>query len=488
MHHHAETLEDLSHDSIGGAVAARAGGVILFPTLLAPALETPAFDAAAQLAYLEKAFAPVTVPIGPKATPVAPAGPPITANQPEKASNPEPSRIKERFWQVIKIAIAVALIAFFGWRPAQRLLYATSAEAIVNARIVTLRAPIAGTVGDWASDVKVGRLLLAGKAVFKLDDAQADRSRVDDMRRALDLRQLEQRTAQDKLAMLSGWRAELANQVNEFRNGRLKQLAAREAEYAADAAAAAEREDMADHAAARSDELASRGVQSNAMRERTEADGKVAVLSAEAARKRLEGVRVELSATQRGFFVGDTFNDVPASAQKLRDVELMIAELKSKLTEIDASIAVYKSHLALEIERFDRQSTASIKVPADGRVWEMLTSPGEVVQRGQDLMRILDCRTTVVTAGVDEATYNMVALGSRATFRFRGETVQHEARVVGLNGLATVSSNFAIQQNSLLREPYHVTIELQGLDEGEVCRIGRTGTVMFGGATSGGVS
>ena len=448
----------------------------------------PAFDAAAQLAHLEKTFAPNAAPMAREAKPASPSAAPVTEIKAAKPAEPKPFWLKERLSQIVKIAVAVALVAFFGWRPAQRLMYSTSAEAIVNARIVTLRAPIAGTIGDWASELKVGRLLVAGKSILKLEDAQADRSRVDDMRRALDLRQLEQRTAEDKLVMLTGWRSELANQVNEFRNGRIKQLAAREAEYAAEAAAAAEREDMADHAAARSDELASRGVQSNVMRERSAADGKVAVLTAQAARKRLEGVRVELSATQRGFFVGDTFNDVPASAQKLRDVDLMIAELKSKLTEIDASIAVYKSHLALEIERFDRQSTASIKVPADGRVWEMLTSPGEVVQRGQDLMRILDCRTTVVTAGVDEATYNMVALGSRATFRFRGETVQHEARVVGLNGLATVSSNFAIQQNSLLREPYHVTIELLGLDEGEVCRIGRTGTVMFGGATSGGVS
>ena len=52
-------------------------------------------------------------------------------------------------------------------------------------------------------------------------------------------------------------------------------------------------------------------------------------------------------------------------------------------------------------------------------MWELLTASGEQVQRGQDLMRLLDCNAALVTAVVSEAVYNRLQIGSRATFRLR---------------------------------------------------------------------
>src|ERR1700721_2865607 len=46
----------------------------------------------------------------------------------------------------LKIALGVGLVVAFGWAPLRAMLATTSVEAIVNARIETIRAPIEGIV------------------------------------------------------------------------------------------------------------------------------------------------------------------------------------------------------------------------------------------------------------------------------------------------------------------------------------------------------
>ncbi len=466
------------------------GRVVLFPCLATPIQQTAVFDAVEQLVHLKKSFEPSLPSIAaPELTADQPTIKPIAFEPSAPQARPKPpdkSKFKKHGIQALKLAIAVGVAVYLGYRPAQRLMYTRSAEAILNARVVTLRAPIEGTIGKWAADLKVGTRVVTGKPLFQIENRQADQSRVDDLQRMLELRDLERRTAIERLAMLTTLKIDLENQVREFRIGRINQLKAREAEYTADLAAAENREELADIALARTNELASKGVQTGAALQRSESEGRVAELASESLRKRLEGTRVELSAMQRGYFVGDSFNDVPASVQKSRDVELSIAELQSKVLELDAATHVTKTYLARESARYEKQATNTVEAPAEGRIWEMLISPGETVSRGQDMMRVLDCSSVVVTTGVDEAAYNSISLGQHATFRFRGDTMVHQARVVTLTGLGNVPSNFAILHNSPVNGAnYHVTVELSDLVEGEQCRIGRTGTVLFDTVSSG---
>ena len=60
----------------------------------------------------------------------------------------------------LKIALGVGLVVAFGWAPLRAMLATTSVEAIVNARIETIRAPIEGIVqapGDKTSELERGR-------------------------------------------------------------------------------------------------------------------------------------------------------------------------------------------------------------------------------------------------------------------------------------------------------------------------------------------
>ena len=120
-----------------------------------------------------------------------------------------------------------------------------------------------------------------------------------------------------------------------------------------------------------------------------------------------------------------------------------------------------------------------VALPVSGRVWEVLTAPGEQVTRGQDLIRLLDCSSAVVTANVSESVYNRLQVGSPVTFRPSTGGEDFAGTVVNLTGIAGAPANFAILPSTLVKESYHVTVAVPQIAESGECGVGRTGRVIF---------
>ncbi len=107
----------------------------------------------------------------------------------ENAVNKSPSATKGLINAVmarrfVKIALGIGLVVAFGWAPLRAMLATTSVEAIVNARIETIRAPIEGIVqapadknANWSATEAPPRLTI--------NNPYADRSRLDELRRDL---------------------------------------------------------------------------------------------------------------------------------------------------------------------------------------------------------------------------------------------------------------------------------------------------------------
>jgi hypothetical protein len=103
-------------------------------------------------------------------------------------------------------------------------------------------------------------------------------------------------------------------------------------------------------------------------------------------------------------------------------------------------------------------------------------------------MKLLDCGSAIVTAGVSETVFERLSLGQSATFTPRDGGPELNGVVVGLNGLAAIDSNSAIRQNALSREPYHVSLKFPELSNGFECRVGRSGLVKFNTETASSVA
>lgn len=386
-------------------------------------------------------------------------------------------------WRVVKTLIALAAAIMLGWTPLQRFLQTTSAEATVNARLVTLRAPIDGKVAMAPNSAGVGRAIDAGAPLLNIDNQRADRMQLDNLRRQISGLESERDALTHRKAQLEGLMGQLREQRDAFQNGRVKQLEARVAELTAQIAAATAKEEETKSALKRAERLKENGWQTDAALEKAQREHKVAVNTEESLRQRLVGTQVELDAARRGLFVGDSYNDIPRTAQRLDEVTQQVIDLDGDIEQKALRISQLQSELAQEEERFSLRSTANLTAPVPGRIWEVLTSDGEQVSQGQELMRVLDCGGVLVTAAVSEAVYNALRIGQPATFHLRGESEERVGHVVGLQGLASVPANWAIKQTALAREPYHATVEVPNLATGPDCHVGRTGKVSFDTAT-----
>jgi multidrug resistance efflux pump len=408
------------------------------------------------------------------------------ANLPGQRGLPSASLAKDlvRYWhshrRLSKAAIALLILVVVGWIPVRSLLETTSTEATVNARLITLRAPIEGQVEPAPGGLNAGTELVARQAALRIVNRRADRGRLDDLRRLIDQLENEREGVVTRITELSVLQADLSKQVRSFQDGRQRQLIERAAELASELAAANANREAAAKGLARVEPMAVSGSVSKATLEKYTRDARVTSEAYVAIEHRLAALQVELQAAQQGTFIGDTYNDRPRSSQRGDEVGQLIGELTANLRERDARIFSLHKELGDETKRHTQNSEAELAAPVAGRVWEILTAPGESVVRGQELIRLLDCSGVVVTATVSESVYNRLHIGQSATFRLRGEQTTHAGQIVGLTGVASAPANLAIQPSALAKEPYRVTVKLAESGEVGQCKVGRTGRVTFG--------
>jgi len=326
-----------------------------------------------------------------------------------------------------KAAIGLLLLAVVGWLPIRSLLQATSTEAVVNARLVTLRAPIEGDI-EAPAGLNVGTQLKAGDTVLRVINRRAERSRLDDLARLIDQIESKRASIASRITDMAVIQAELSGQLRSFQEGRLNQLKARAAEIASEMAAARANRDAAQQAPARVQPMANSGSIPTATLERYKRDAQVTAETYTAIEHRLSALQVELKAAEAGTFIGDTYNDQPRSAQRIDEIAQRLNELNANLRDRDTRLVTLRKELAQEEQRLGERATAVLTTPVAATIWEVLTSPGEAVVRGQDLVRLLDCSGTVVTAGVSEWVYNRLHIGRSASFVLRGESERTRAR------------------------------------------------------------
>ncbi len=380
--------------------------------------------------------------------------------------------------QVVKVAVGVGLVVFFGWMPLQTLLVASSVEAVVNSRIVTVRSPIDGVIVAAPSDFTTWSEA-KGAPLLRVVDDRADRVRLDDLRRQLADLEAERPSLVARRDLAQGALDDLTRQTRQFADGRVRQLNARIAALGHDLAAASARTLEADAAMERANALLKSGVMTVAELGRLRRDKTVAAEDEAAARLRLDEASVELDAANHGFFLGDSYNDRPDSAQRAEDMRLRVGDISAELQAHGARAEGLRADIADETGRYNKRSDVAVALPASGRVWEILTAPGEHVSRGQDLARLLDCASAVVTANVSESVYNRLQIGAPVVFRPSAGGEDYAGTVVSLTGAAGAPANFAILPTALLKEGYHVTVAVPRIAESGQCDVGRTGRVIF---------
>ncbi|MCX7304528.1 MAG: HlyD family efflux transporter periplasmic adaptor subunit [Hyphomicrobiales bacterium] len=363
--------------------------------------------------------------------------------------------------------------------PAQRLFQVSSVEAVINARLVTVRSPIDGIVGGGANPLQVGDTVSPGGSLLAIRNERIDRTAINAATDAL------QRAKDDRGALmieLDGQKKlqrDLQARIGQFRSNRVRLIDAQIREADARLTSALAIVSRAEVNLQRHTTLTGQGYMATSAVDDARRDMDVAQAAANEARARKAALLVEANALRDGHFFGDSYNDEPQSAHRLDEVNQSLSTLNGQIALQDQRIASAYAALQRAQEAFSIASEANLASPVNGQLWEILTAPGEQVVQGQDLARLLDCDEAIVTAAVSESVYNGLTLGMPATFTFSEGGAALPGKVVQLSGVSPASSNFAIMPAALTKESYRVAIAVQGASKDGACAVGRTGRVVF---------
>jgi hypothetical protein len=116
-------------------------------------------------------------------------------------------------------------------------------------------------------------------------------------------------------------------------------------------------------------------------------------------------------------------------------------------------------------------------------LWDALANNGEFVNKGQNILRIVDCATTIVTASVRESIYNRLTVGNPAQFQLRGVGRTYTGSVSRLagSGAKSIYETLAIAPSDEHLKRFDVTLVFPEMnaDPELWCTVGRTGRITF---------
>jgi len=382
---------------------------------------------------------------------------------------------------MLRVTIGSAVLAAGLYLVFGEHLAGVSADATINARLATIRAPISGEL-SFAVD-RIGTVVGSNERLGEINDRRADTSRISELSLRRDQLFAEIEEVRSRRRAVEAARKVLTTQVTAYKRGRIAQLQARidEAEAQIDVAEAQERE--AHQALKRARALRKRSVATAASLDKAEAAYKVAVKQREAARQRKAFLEVELSAARQGTYLGDSYNDAPYSWQQIKRLDLRLNELDAQLKSLQQRRAQITDQLANTRVRISRMSHADLRAPVNGIVWDFLANSGETVSKGQDLLRVVDCDSAVISASVSERLFNRLRRGDAAQFRLLGGDRAYEATVARLAGSGARGryEMLAVSASPEQLTGFDVLLSVNDPDfnAGQGCAVGRTGRVVF---------
>lgn len=372
-----------------------------------------------------------------------------------------------------RLFIGLAIIMLALWVIISEQMAGASANAVVNARLSTLRAPVAGQIS--MPPRALGSSIRLGEELASVVDPLVDNVRLHDLT-------MERGFAAAEIARLSLHIESVVAQI--------KDMEARLNAY--QSARIGEIETRLSHARARLN-LLERGLADNGLvtdlleegQAGDQGDPRIKGIALEYARERVAVLQIALRAAQSNVFVGDAYNDAPFSEQRRVELETVHYGLSADLANATARLDAVEARVLQERGRTTLLSGAPLNSNANGQVWEILAAGGETVQRGQDVLRLLDCDSTIVTVSVTESIYNRLTIGEAAVFRLSGDGRSFPASVIRLagSGAETVYQNLAIAPSQRHLERYDVALVVPTLrEEADLrCAVGRTGRVFFDG-------
>ncbi len=380
------------------------------------------------------------------------------------------------FGTVVRLAAATTLLAVAISVYGPRLVEERTREAVVEARVEPVRAPVAGVLRRDLGPP--GRAVAPGGLLAVVEDPRVERA-------AESTFAVELADARGRLAAVEAELARLGALDAALEARRLRALDVRlldaalvrrqvEARLAAARAVAAERRA---HLARIRRLRAARAVPEEELdrAERTFAEARSRVRELELERER---ALLALRALARGTLPAGA-QDVPGSRSRMDELALRTSELARERARLVARIAALREALVRERARRAARQRVVLRASFPAVVWRRDVSAGAEVGRGQPLGLLLDCRTLYVAAIVHQRNVGALEPGLPARARPFGETRWLPGRVVAVRAAPLAKEDgFAVALRPLEEDEAVVLVELDApdlaRDSARFCHVGRS--------------
>ncbi len=380
----------------------------------------------------------------------------ISRLHPEVVPNPDESGMR-----VSRLVLGAVIVAVALWIIVTEQMAGASANAVVNARLSTVRTPIAGEIS--MADRTFGGAVERGEVLASSVDRRPNAIRLNDL-------QMERAFATAELKRLEALATETRRVYTALqrRSARFteRQIAALELRLA--------------HAR---DRLRLLGIEAAAGNPASAMAGDAGTARQSRALEEVDLLENALAAAEDGVFIGEGYNDAPNAEQRRVELRTVLDGLQADLQAAGARLEALAGRVTAEQVAVNRVSAADIRSTVDGQIWEVLAADGERLQQGEAVLRLLDCESLVVTLSVTENVYNRLSVRDTGTFRLAGggETYPGTIGRLAGSGAATIYRHLAIAPSQRHLERYDVTLNVPGLsnDPDLDCPVGRTGRVFF---------
>lgn len=339
--------------------------------------------------------------------------------------------------QIVRLGVAVVIIVIAIWQLAPLTVSDIRPNGVVNAKLVTIQAPISGQLVRAIPDV--GEPIGAGAIVTRITDDTEPQALLAQLDGEYQLLRSRKTALVEKLSTLNGLRRELATRVTEMVSGSKESLRYKiieaEARQKGWVSVVKERE----LSLRRQETLLKDGHVAQARVDEAESLLEQAQQEVERAKADQERFRKETGSLDKGVFVGDGQNDVPYSQQRLDEVVLAIADLNVQLTETNGRMTSIEKQLREETSRAGRRESMLVRSPIDGLIWRRMATELATVTKNNDLAKILDCSDIRIEVPVDESLSDRIETGAVVTVRLQGSPETFEGIVSGVIGTRAVT-------------------------------------------------
>lgn len=390
--------------------------------------------------------------------------------------------------RMIRIALSALVLIGAAVILVPRLFNEIRSNGTINARLITIQAPISGTIVRSSADV--GDKVAEGDLLSRITDDTESQGLVVSLSVERDVLKARVGALTRRIAEGEEIKADLEIRVERYAKETVENLKIRREE-------ALSREKfwlavVQERASAleRLQKLLKTGITTPAKAE--EATSLLTQAREEVNRARADVRRLtqEFAAAEQGIFVNDGQNDVPYSRQRLDEVRLLLSDLALQRAEAEGRLTAIEAQLGDESARAKRRETASVRSPIDGIIWRRLVTNNATVTRNNDLTKILDCSRLSVEVGIPENSVDNIAVGQPVSVRLQGSARSFNAKVTEIRGTRSVTPGIEYAAQPPLLKKDELLLVAEWSDPGiydqpsSFCNVGRRAEVTIGGGNN----